>query len=206
MKSPDPADLPGPDAAGLPVLLKTACRAGASAAEVIAAGDIVCEQRYADLCRPPHCENYGLSPGCPPHVDGPAGFKKRLARYRRAVFFRVDVPSEILFSSERRECFQLLHEIAAGIERTAVDLGYRNAQAYAGGSCKQIFCPDEAECRLLAQRGPCRHPLAARPSMSGFGIDVVRLVKAAGWPVGAVGPDAAADGRLANIYGLVLID
>jgi predicted metal-binding protein len=187
-------------------LMEATRRAGASAAAVIAAGDIVSEDRFADMCREPRCENYGLSPGCPPHVAGPAAFRQQLELFRRAIFFRLDVPAEVLFSSERCECFQLLHEIAAGVERQAVDMGFKGARAYAGGSCKQLFCFDHPECRVLSKNGACRHPQAARPSMSGYGIHVARLVVAAGWPVKGIDPGTAAAGRSENIYGLVLID
>ena len=199
------ANLAGPGVASLANLLQEAHWAGVSVANIISVEDIVCEQRFADMCRQPRCENYGLSPSCPPHVAGPEAFKKWLADYEKAIFFRIDVPFDILFSSERRDCFQLLHEIAAGTELAGIDLGFRKSRAYAGGSCKQIFCHDRLECRVLAQRGICRYPQSARPSMSGYGIDVTQLIKAAGWSVEGVGPDAATKGRMANLYGLVLI-
>ena len=205
MTLPDQPELKGTDAVFLENLVQTAGRAGASAAALVSTADIVCEQHFADMCREPRCENYGLSPGCPPHVDGPAAFQKRLPGYAKALVFRIDVPSEILFSNERRSCFQLLHETAAGIEQAAIDMGFRKSRAYAGGSCKQIFCHDRSECRVLAEKGTCRYPQAARHSMSGYGIDAVRLVNAAGWPVEGLGPEEAAAGRQANIYGLVLI-
>ncbi len=208
MNLPDQQKATGRDAeAAMQALLQAAHRAGASAAAVLPAGDIVSEDKFAEMCREPRCENYGLSPGCPPHVAGPVAFRKRLARFEKAIFFRIDVPAEVLFSSERRECFQLLHEIAAGIEQKAVNTGFKRARAYAGGSCKQLFCFDHPECRVLSNKGTCRHPQLARPSMSGFGINVARLVEAAGWPVSGITPDAAASGRRSeNIYGLVMID
>lgn len=43
----------------LHALMEAAWRAGASATAVIAAGDIVSEDRFADMCRKPRCENYG---------------------------------------------------------------------------------------------------------------------------------------------------
>jgi predicted metal-binding protein len=162
-------------------LAKEACLAGATEAAVVAAEDIVVEDELAERCRQPRCENYGLSRSCPPHVAGPVAFREELKRYRQALFFRLDVPSEILFSSDNREVFQLLHEIASGVEQVAVRWGCERAKAYAGGSCKSIFCHDQPLCQALAAPGKCRNPQTARPSMSGFGINVAKLLRSVGW-------------------------
>jgi predicted metal-binding protein len=124
----------------------------------------------------------------------------------RPFFFKIDVPSEILYSSDSMEFFQLLHEIASGIEHSAVKMGFTNAQAYAGGPCKKIFCDDHSECLALSEKGKCRHPKSARPSMSGFGINVGMLVETVGWSRREVnhGTDSTAT-KISNIYGLVLI-
>ncbi len=158
------------------------------------------------MCRNPRCEFYGLSTSCPPHVAGPAGFQKVLKNFSRAIFFKIDVPSELLFSSDRREVFQLLHELASGIERKAVKMGFPRARAYAGGSCKQIFCCDYPDCRVLSENGTCRNPEYARPSMSGFGINVANLIKTAGWKEDLITQAAKpVSSRMASVYGLVLI-
>jgi len=56
-------------------LARLACDQGACGAAIIPTAAIVVEDRLADLCRNPGCENYGLSASCPPHVSGPAGFR-----------------------------------------------------------------------------------------------------------------------------------
>jgi len=162
-------------------LTQRACQLGASDAGAISTTEISVEEDLANLCREPGCENYGLSASCPPYVAGPDGFRKLLNTFKYAVVFKIDVPSEILFSDERRDIFRLLHEIAASIEQSAIEIGCHDSKAYAGGSCKQIFCRDHPDCRVLAENGECRNPLFARPSMSGFGINVLKLKKAAGW-------------------------
>ena len=162
-------------------LTQLACQLGASDARAISTTEISVEDDLANLCRAPGCENYGLSASCPPHVAGPAGFRKLLKTFEHAVVFKIEVPSEILFSDERRDIFQLLHEIAASIERSASEMGFHDSNAYVGGSCKQIFCRDYTDCRVIAKNGECRNPLFARPSMSGFGINVLKLKRAAGW-------------------------
>jgi predicted metal-binding protein len=191
---------------GLAGLIQRAYRLGATGVQVIAASDIPVEDGLAKLCQPSLCENYGLSAGCPPHVSGPSGFRELVKGYREAVVFKIDVPSEVLFSNEREELFWLLHEIASGIEREAVRTGYRHSRAFAGGSCKRTYCQDHSKCRVVSGEGKCRNPDRARPSMSGFGINVSKLMQAAGWPAngksGKTEPGAVSMGTLC---GLVLI-
>ena len=190
----------------LKALLQDAQHSGASEAKIISARDIVVDHHLADMCREPRCENYGLSKSCPPHVSGPTVFKQALEKFSQAVFFKIDVPSEILYSSERREVFQLLHEIASGIETSAVKMGFVDAQAYAGGSCKKIFCHDHGECLALSEKGKCRNPQHARPSMSGFGVNVAKLFKTAGWKMNWTAHDTdSTETPMANVCGLVLI-
>ena len=167
-------------------LTRLACRLGAGDAAVVSARDIPVEDNLANLCREPRCENYGLSPSCPPHVAGPDGLRRQLKRYRHAVVLKIELPYDIMFSNELPDYMGLLHEIAAGVERAAVKMGYRDASAFAGGSCKKIFCRDHPVCRVLAEGGPCRNPQTARPSMSGFGINVSKLMQTAGWSMNRV--------------------
>lgn len=191
---------------GISELIERARLAGASDAAAIDAGDIVVEEDLANLCREPRCQNYGLSPSCPPHVAGPAGFRKWLTQYRQAMVIKIDVPSEVLLSSERREVMQLLHEIAADIELAAVKMGYAESRAFAGGSCKMIFCREHPDCRVVDQGGKCRNPLKARPSMSGFGINVSMLMRTAGWDLKRVKHDPSVDNdSTATVTALVLI-
>ncbi len=187
-------------------LLTGACLAGATGATTVAVADIAIEDELAERCRQPRCENYGLSRSCPPHVAGPVAFRKELETYSQALFFRVDVPVEVLFSSDNRELFRLLHEIAAGIEQAAVRLGYLRAKAFAGDSCKRIFCHDQSECQALSTLGKCRNPQMARPSMSGFGINVAKLLQGVGWGRGEEKFSTVdGSGKTAFVCGLVLI-
>lgn len=187
-------------------LIREARQSGATELAIVSTRSIVVDDDLADRCREPRCENYGLSKSCPPQVSGPSAFRKKLEEFNQAIFFRIDVPSKVLYSSECREIFQLLHETAAGIETSAIRLGFSGAQAYAGGSCKKIFCHDHAECLALAGKGNCRNPEYARPSMSGFGINVARLCKTAGWSMGTSTRDAASTmDNTASVYGLVLV-
>jgi len=189
------------------LLTKRALDLGATGAKLIAADDIVVRDELADRCLEPGCEHYGKSKSCPPNVAGPAIFKKRLNTFDRAVFFKIDVPSDILSSSERLEVFRLLHTTAAGIEQAALEMGFKRALGFAGGSCKELFCPDQRECQALSDKGTCRNPDQARPSMSGFGIDVASLFKTAGWKMNWVFDDnGRTKTKMANVCGLVLIE
>ncbi len=192
--------------AKLRLLIQEAQESGATGLAIISTKSIVVDDELADRCREPRCENYGLSRSCPPHVSGPSVFRKKLEEFSQAIFLRIDVPSEILYSSEGRQIFQLLHEVVSGIERSAVKMGFDRAQAYAGGSCKKIFCHDHPECLALAEKGACRNPGYARHSMSGFGINVAKLYEAAGWTMGATTRDSMSTGdKTASVCGLVLV-
>lgn len=186
-------------------LIEHAYRSGATEVATVLTSNIVIDDDLADRCREPRCENYGLSKSCPPHVSGPSLFRKQLEKYSEAIFFKIDVPSEILYSSERRELFQLLHETAAGIETLAVNMGFTEAQAYVGGSCKKIFCHEHPECLVISEKGKCRNPQHARPSMSGFGINVLKLFEAVGWTMNIAIHDTDSTTKTANVCGLVLI-
>jgi predicted metal-binding protein len=187
-------------------LTELACRLGANDAQGISTEHISVDDTLVDLCKESRCANYGLSVNCPPHVSGPSGFRELLKDYQQAVVFKIEVPTEILLSEDSRDLFIMLQEIAAAVEQSAVERGYRNSKGFAGGSCKQLFCQDHDECRVLAGEGECLHPLSARPSMSGFGIHVSGLMKAAGWSMDRITretrPDDVSTGMLC---GLVLV-
>jgi len=187
-------------------LTQLACRSGASGATAISAGDISVEDDLANLCREPRCESYGLATSCPPYVSGPSGFRELLKKFKHAIVIKIDVPLDILLSSERRDVMKLLHEIVAGIEKTAVKTGYPNSKAFAGGSCKNIFCYDHLNCCVLTEGGECRNLRYARPSMSGFGINVSKLMQSAGWTMNRYTSEANPDTTSTlPICGLILI-
>jgi len=162
-------------------LIQDAHNSGADDFAIVSTKKIIIANDLADKCREPQCENYGMSLSCPPHVSGPEAFRKKLENFSQAVFFTIEVPSEILYSSQAMEFFRVLHERASGIEHSAVEMGFTHAQAYAGGPCKKIFCADQPECPAISEKGKCRYPESARPSMSGLGINVGMLVKTVGW-------------------------
>ncbi|MFW6081465.1 MAG: DUF2284 domain-containing protein [Desulfosalsimonas sp.] len=187
-------------------LLAEAVTLGATDAVLLCTDRIVVEDGLAEKCSNPKCMNYGLSKSCPPYVAGPPAMRKKLETFTRAVFFKIEVPSDILYSGQSRELFQLLHETAAGIEQSAVKAGFSGARGYAGNSCKKVFCREYNECRVISENGRCRNPHRARESMSGFGINVSKLYEAAGWSMkGTEYHNGSESMRMSSICGLVLI-
>ncbi len=184
-------------------LIRFAREIGSNDAACVPAASIVIDDRLAGLCTPDACPFYGRSAGCPPHAGGADAFRALLAGFREAVVIQLEVPAEILRSGRCEDDFRRLHRIAARIERRAMASGFARAAAFAGGSCKSLFCQAEADCPVLTG-GPCRHPDSARPSMSGYGIDVTRLMAAAGWAFSPVTAETAPEAIL-SICALVLV-
>jgi len=186
-------------------LIKLACRSGASDAGEIPATAISVEERLAKMCRSPQCKHYGLSAGCPPHVSGPSGMREMLKHYSHALVFKIDVPAGILLSHEGPDFFKLLHEIATAVEHAAAEMDCADAKAFASGGCKKLFCPEYDVCSVL-EGSECRNPHKARPSMSGFGIDVNALMQAAGWNMLRTDNDVTRDqDSVMPICGLILV-
>ncbi len=183
-------------------LLDLARHLGAVAATLIEVKDIIVRDELAGMCLEPRCDGYGRSMSCPPQVAGPQGFRELMPDYAKALVFKLEVPKEVAFSFERNEVLALIHEIGAGVEKEARKMGATKARAFAGGSCKELFCADYPECRVLDEGKACRNPHLARPSMSGHGIDVGKLLEVAGWPQNSA---VAKEGATATFTGLVLI-
>lgn len=162
-------------------LTQLAISLGASEARLISSDDIVVDDQLAHKCIEPQCENYGLSFSCPPYVEGPASFRELIKTHPRALVIRLVIPSSMLLSWERVDLGRVLHELVATVELEARKMGYARSSGFAGGSCKELFCQDHLSCRRIEENGPCRHPDLARPSMSGYGIDVFQLVESCDW-------------------------
>lgn len=169
------------DRKNIEVLLQATYSLGATDAACIQSSKIEISDDLAALCTNPKCEHYGTSLRCPPNVSGPNGFRKRVKDYTNAIVFKITVPSEIMYSHQRIEIFRLLHEIGSSIENKAKQMGYAKSRAYAAGSCKKLFCEEHLSCNVLSGEGECRNPDIARQSMSGFGINVRKLMELAGW-------------------------
>ena len=179
---------------------------GAGEAALIPAAEIKVQDELAGFCGEPRCPSYGLAPCCPPHVSGPDGFRRMLSFYGQALVLKIDVPLEVLLTEERHQAMGLLQEIVARVERAAAAGPFPKARGFAGGSCKRIFCREHASCRVLESGGECRHPDLARPSMSGFGVNVARLMASAGLDYNkALGRENQEQNSVGSLVGLILL-
>lgn len=174
-------------------LIEQARQLGVSDARIIDTACIRVEDRLADICRDPGCPGYGQGANCPPHVMPPEAFRRLLERFPRALVFKFDVPTEVLLGDGRFEVSRLVHETAATLERRALGCGYADARGLAAGSCKRIFCAEEKDCRVIARGGACRHPEAARPSISGLGVHFFELSRTVGWPIDKITRESRSD-------------
>lgn len=163
-------------------LTQEAQKLGATSSAIIASKDINIKDDLAALCNGEYtCPNYGLAASCPPNVEGPVGFKKWQAHSEYSITVKIELPTSVMFSDERNDVMKLLHQIVAAVELKAIESGLKKSKGFAGGSCKELFCEDQENCNVVTENKPCRHIESARPSMSGFGIDVTLLMKSSGW-------------------------
>lgn len=184
-------------------LLKFAAHTGATKVKRLFPEGVSVDDSLATFCRAPQCPHYGQSMSCPPYVSGPEGFRKILQSCQHAVVFRIEIQSSSLHGEDRPAVMRLLHEITADIENEAKRLGFSDSIGFAGGSCKPSFCDDQPNCRVIAEHGDCRYPEHARASMSGYGVNVGELMKAAGWSNNLFNNDG--EEQLSWVAGLVLI-
>ena len=180
---------------------------GATASAVISSKEIQVKDNLAALCNGEYtCPNYGLAASCPPYVEGPAEFRKWQAQSEHSVAVKIELPASVMFSDERKGVMQLLHQIVAAVEQKAVEAGFEKSKAFAGGSCKELFCEDQENCCVVVENKPCRHIDVARPSMSGFGIDVTQLMLSCGWPAQKAEKSNGSDGNTTSwVAGLILL-
>ncbi len=154
---------------------------GITKINIIPAEKISIENELAERCSEPRCKGFGKTPYCPPNVMLPDDFREFIKKYNSAIIFKIDVPTEIFHTEDRRELGRIIHETAAKIESLAVENGYPNSKGFAGGSCKIIHCGELDICPALEDIDNCEFSHLVRPSMSGFGINVSEIDKAADW-------------------------
>lgn len=188
-------------------LTEEAINLGATSAALILSRHIQVKDDLAQLCNGDYtCPNYGLAASCPPHVEGPIEFRKWQARSEYSITLKIELPISVMFSDERKGVMQMLHHIVATVEQKAIAMGFKESRGFAGGSCKELFCKDFKTCSVIDEGKACRHQESARPSMSGFGIDTVSLMKSSGWPAQiAENPQTSESVSTSWVAGLVLL-
>lgn len=188
-------------------LIEEALKLGASASAIISSKDIQVKDSLAALCNGDYtCQNYGLAASCPPYVEGPDEFRKWQDQSTYSITVKIELPTSVMFSDERKSVMRLLHRIVAAVEQKAVEAGFKNSKAFAGGSCKDLFCENQDTCCVLSENKTCRHSDSARPSMSGFGIDVSQLMLSSEWPAGKAEKSDISDNDATTwVAGLILL-
>jgi predicted metal-binding protein len=183
---------------------------GASNAVIVGADRIPVDERVTMKCRIPRCFGYGVGAHCPPNAMKPAELREILKSYRWAVFFTMDVPSEVIVRNkatikERVEVYQQMFTIVSEVESAAFHDGHYLAFGFAAGSCRHTFCGQMPDCRAMKGE-QCRFALKARPSMEAVGIDVYKMVAEAGWDIYPIGSGAAAqDVPKGTLAGIVIV-
>ncbi len=157
-------------------LQNEAVRLGATTAKIIPASSIIMDQRVRLKCLVPLCDQYNQNLMCPPHLPSVEEFRKSLRGYSKALFVQLTLyKKEKVSKAEARSYGLRLHKIIHELEKKAFSSGYPLAAGLIGGSCK--LCR-----KCVGPPNPCRHPLMARPSMEGMGIDVIRTAQKIGLP------------------------
>jgi predicted metal-binding protein len=188
---------------------KKSLELGASEAKIIKTKDIPAEEAVVLKCRIPGCYGYGICAHCPPHAPKPAELREYLKGYEWAILFIKYVPTELLLrdrhDKERRDAFRSIYDIVSKIEAMAFYDGYYLSFGFGAGSCKTTFCGPDKTCSLL-EGEVCRFPYEARPSMEAVGINVFKMVDAAGWEIYPIGHSTRAeDIPRATLAGIVII-
>jgi predicted metal-binding protein len=164
---------------------KSAIDFGATDSRIIAANQVVIDERVFAKCIYPRCPVYGISANCPPHNPDLGLIRKIASRFHHAVFFKLDAPSETLLKGDMIYKKKNL-EIVSKIEALAFYDGYYLALGFGGASCKSVLCPEDP-CTGLIPGKSCRYPYRARASMHGVGMDAFKMAVETGWDIYPVG-------------------
>ncbi len=178
---------------------KRALELGASDAKIIAASDVVIEDRVVLKCKV-GCNNYGKTLMCPPHTPTAEEFRKIVDEYHVALFMKftsraeADVelqkvlskaasdPSVPVDAKEKAAKFwamwkedksQMLKAVV-DLERETMRAGYSLAVGFVSGACQ--LCE---KCSGV-DTGICVHQELARMSEDAIGVNVKKTAAKAG--------------------------
>ncbi len=167
---------------------KMAIDLGATDAKIISSDQVIIDERVRLKCIYPKCKMYGTNANCPPYAVDLETIRKVVKKYDSAVFYMIKAPSKDFVGPDLAK--RVAHfkwtkkgfEIVSRIESAAFYDGYHLALGFAGGPCKQVFCPD-IECSALTKGKGCIHYLKSRSSMEGAGMDVFTMATKLGWEI-----------------------
>jgi predicted metal-binding protein len=172
-------------------LVRQALAAGATAAAVLAPGQVVTAEWVRWKCLY-GCDMAGRCLTCPPDSPGPAETRRLLDEYTTVLLLRFDVRPE---RAEWLRSAPWVLATALRLERELFLAGRHKAFAIAGGRP----CDRNAACGTLER---CTGRDRLRPGLAGCGIDVFATSLNAGWPLGVV----AAEGEPYHRYALILVE
>ena len=173
--------------------IKVALKAGATAARIIPARQVVIDVRVRFKCEVPRCAGYGQFLTCPPHVMPVDTFSKVLSGYKWGILVQVEaknidstdkgkgrISRAILKENTKlHRPFKLkLLEVVEAVEAAAFKKGMQFAAGLVGGSC--VLCERCVDDKFS---DACRHPFRARPAMEAVGIDVVKTAQNVSLPI-----------------------
>jgi len=210
--------------ADLEKLRKGAIETGAAKAVVISASDVIIDPRVRLKCMIPKCYMSGSCGHCPPHGYSIQEVKNIVSQFERAVFFRVEVKSNIIAAESLYKAVEsgvmdregnafnlggyyiLVFSIAKILQKRARAMGYTKTHGFAAGNCRDPFCHLQPHCQDLMTENGCRHPELSSYSMEASGMDVFLMAAKTGWDHYPIGgsciPEKVPQG---NLMGLVLI-
>ncbi|MDY6796676.1 MAG: hypothetical protein SWK76_15555 [Actinomycetota bacterium] len=156
---------------------------GAEDAVVIAADDVIVDPRVRLRCMIAPWYYSSVCGNCPPYDDSIEVMRSKVARYEKAVFFRVaadqicisapGVPSCLANDNLDNECYVLrvgsyyilVYQIVTLIEQRARQLDYE-PPGFAACDCKAVFCLFHNTCRAIKDKSKLQ---ATGPVQAGDG-------------------------------------
>ena len=150
------------------VLTEAAINCGADKAELIEASKLVSSNTFRAYCEDNVCGFYGRCWSCPPDVGEIAVLREKLKRYDRIMIYqvisRVKDYSDTEGMNAAGEKFSDVSQKLQSLLKSA----FCKPFLHLGGSCR--LCPECAKIR----NEPCRYPEKLIPSLSAYGVDVLK--------------------------------
>lgn len=145
----------------------------------ILARDVILDERVRMQCQLNLCGHYGKNLMCPPFLPAVLENRSMIERYTLALLLQLKQPLLQTDKESMRQAFddtaRCFGQLAVTLERKAFNEGFHLAMALGAGECK--LCD---VCSIQNGDHDCINPGAARPSMEGMGIDVVKTFTQAG--------------------------
>ena len=148
-------------------LLQAALDCGAAKAALISGEQVVCSERFRDICRGNQCGCYGKCWVCPPDIGEIEALIARVKSFPRGLLYQTIGTLE--------DSFDIEGMMAAGKCHAQVGCNIQNAVSnFLQKPFLHLGCGGCHLCEVCAKRTgePCRHPESALPAMEGYGIDV----------------------------------